>query len=261
MTEVAEKLILIEKLIDKVLILNDDPFLKQVKEKCTSCHDACKNSTQGDADDMKNLLKQYAQIVLDYTYSDEGKLVDESFPEDSYRQRIHEIFVWIDTIEELVLKCLPQITMTECLGHEIVECIHWRKGALLYMLCCTIKEDDRRVDNLNDEFFMNIKDGVGHLQKMLRVKREITEWNGDQHAVDLVNMGVYSDTHPLCMMYAGEMCYWYCQFNRKSMPDFNAKEIGQDLLSKYIKIVKSPLMFGWTSDKAEEFLTFLSQCP
>lgn len=217
MTEVAEKLILIEKLIDKVLILNDDPFLKQVKEKCTSCHDACKNSTQGDADDMKNLLKQYAQIVLDYTYSDEGKLVDESFPEDSYRQRIHEIFVWIDTIEELVLKCLPQIT--------------------------------------------NIKDGVGHLQKMLRVKREITEWNGDQHAVDLVNMGVYSDTHPLCMMYAGEMCYWYCQFNRKSMPDFNAKEIGQDLLSKYIKIVKSPLMFGWTSDKAEEFLTFLSQCP
>jgi hypothetical protein len=62
------------------------------------------------------------------------------------------------------------------------------------------------------------------------------------------------------MIYAGEMCYWYCQLQGETTLDFNAKVIGQDLLSKYIKIVKSPSMFGWTLDKAEEFLKFLSEC-
>ena len=36
----------------------------------------------------------------------------------------------------------------------MMECIHWRKGALLYMLCSTIKGDDKRQDQINDEFLL-----------------------------------------------------------------------------------------------------------
>ena len=32
------------------------------------------------------------QIVLDYTYVDETKLVDELFPQDTCKERIHTIF-------------------------------------------------------------------------------------------------------------------------------------------------------------------------
>lgn len=44
--------------------------------------------------------------------------------------------------------------MVDCLGHELVECINWRKGALLYMLCSTINGDSNREDQINDEFYM-----------------------------------------------------------------------------------------------------------
>lgn len=258
-TNIVERLVQIENLCKKSPISNDDPFLKEVKNKCTCLIDICRKST--DNDSLKNLLNQYAQIVLDYTYNDEGKLVDEDFPKESSKERIHDIFVWIDTIEELVKTCLPQTTtVIDCLGHEIVEVIHWRKGALLYMLCSTIKGDDKRQDQINDEFLVNIQNGVKHLQNMLTVQRNGSEWEGDQQAVDLANMGIFSDTHLLSMMYAGEMCYWYCQLQGETTLDFNAKVIGQDLLSKYIKIVKSPSMIGWTLDKAEEFLKFLSEC-
>lgn len=60
------------------------------------------------------------------------------------------------------------------------------------------------------------------------------------------------------MMYAGEMCYWYCEKADRTANDFDAKAIGKDFLTKYIQTVKSPLMFGWSTEKAEEFLKSLS---
>ena len=46
----------------------------------------------------------------------------------------------------------------------MMECIHWRKGALLYMLCSTIKGDDKRQDQINDEFLLvRIQQGTHYL--------------------------------------------------------------------------------------------------
>ncbi|CAG2251826.1 unnamed protein product [Mytilus edulis] len=255
-THITERLNQIHKLCEKALISNDDNVLKQLKDKCTCSIDVCKKTPSEES--LIELLKQYAQIVLDYTYIDETKLVDELFPQDTCKERIHTIFVWIDTIEELVKKCLPETSMVDCLGHELVECINWRKGALLYMLCSTINGDSNREDQINDEFYMNVKQGIEYLQQMLTGRTNTSEWEGDQDAVNLVNMGIYSDTHLLSMMYAGEMCYWLCNKPGQSTSDFNPKVIGQDLLSKYIACAKLPVMYGWSTDKAEEFVKVMS---
>ncbi|XP_052088838.1 RAB7A-interacting MON1-CCZ1 complex subunit 1-like isoform X6 [Mytilus californianus] len=209
---ITERLNQIHKLCDKALISNDDKVLKQLKDKCCCYIDVCKKSPSEES--LVELLKQYAQIVLDYTYIDETKLVDELFPQDTCKERIHTIFVWIDTIEELVKKCLPETS--------------------------------------------NVKQGIEYLQQMLSGRFNTSEWEGDQDAVNLASMGIYSDTHLLSMMYAGEMCYWFCNKPEQSTSDFNPKVIGQDLLSKYIACAKSPVMYGWSTDKAEEFLKVMS---
>ena len=38
--------------------------------------------------------------------------------------------------------CVRQVL--ESLGVEVVECIHWRKGALLYMYCHTVETNSRQ---------------------------------------------------------------------------------------------------------------------
>jgi hypothetical protein len=43
--------------------------------------------------------------------------------------------------------------------------------------------------NIIKLFLQNIQNGVKHLQNMLTVQRNGSEWEGDQQAVDLANMG------------------------------------------------------------------------
>ena len=43
-------------------------------------------------------------------------------------------------------KISPGRRPEELLGNEIAECLLWRKGALLYMYCSTVRQDDDRVN-------------------------------------------------------------------------------------------------------------------
>lgn len=76
--------------------------------------------------------------------------------------------------------------------------------------------------------------------------------------------GIYSDTHLLAMMYAGEMCYWYSQLkkNHPLLPssDLDERQIGVKYLQDYLKAVKGPLSVqGWSTERAEQFLHYFKK--
>ena len=47
---------------------------------------------------------------------------------------------------ELVKKVFGDFSLPmEILGKDFVECLHWRKGALIYMYCSTLQEQKERI--------------------------------------------------------------------------------------------------------------------
>uniref|UniRef100_A0A3P8RKV8 Uncharacterized protein n=1 Tax=Amphiprion percula TaxID=161767 RepID=A0A3P8RKV8_AMPPE len=81
---------------------------------------------------VSKLLQDYTQIILDITFYEEKKLVDQEFPEDCSPFKIQQLLE--DLTEPEVLKILP------VLGLELLECLDWRRGALLYMSCHTLHQ-------------------------------------------------------------------------------------------------------------------------
>ena len=107
--------------------------------------------------------------------------------------------------------------------------------------------------------------------------------------------GIFSDTHVLSLLYAGEMCFWYLKYSTSSsliapLPstvandvsdddknksqraitvaedgaeadekcEFNAREVGRKLLRLYLDVVAGPLKgHGWREERAAEILSFI----
>ena len=77
--------------------------------------------------------------------------------------------------------------------------------------------------------------------------------------------GVFSDTHLLALMYAGEMCYWHWQIqkdaksdlsaNHNRVRDFDSVSNGTKFLQKFVDVVKGSFQGnGWDCSKAEQIL-------
>lgn len=214
--------------------------------------------------------QEYAKAVLDYTFIDEGLLVDENFPRDSWKQRILSIFNDIDGIQAVVKRLNPEkenVEMVDVLGPEIVECMAWRKGALMYMYCATIQEEDK--DRIKEDpqcHAEQIECGIDLLQKMLMVRSplEVEQDSKERDVETLLRLGIYSDTHLLAMMYTGELCYWYAQLKHNHKinptPAVDEKRIGIKYLQDYLKAVKGPLSVqGWSTERAEQLLDYLQK--
>ena len=70
-------------------------------------------------------------------------------------------------------------------------------------------------------------------------------------------IGIYSDTHLLGLMYAGEMCYWHVKHQdpQQDNTQFNARDTGRKILNLYIDTVKEYMTGrGWNCDRAEQLL-------
>ena len=80
--------------------------------------------------------------------------------------------------------------------------------------------------------------------------------------------GVFSDTHLLALMYAGELCYWHWRIKNESSGDlgvrdvdeggakkFNSVSSGRRFLQKFVDIVKESFKGkGWDPTRAEQIL-------
>ncbi|NXE79353.1 CE051 protein, partial [Cochlearius cochlearius] len=228
------------------------------------------------------LLQLYTQAVLDITYFEENQLVDEDFPEETSLQGVKELLCILSEPEDLVRECNINEEPIDILGAELLECLYWRKGALLYMYCHTAKERSEWLRENTAIFKKCLNDGVHYLMKMLTVRCPL-QLNEDTSLQDkdtarLLSEGIFSDTHLLAMMYSGEMCYWglrHCGEGKRESLDvtdsvsdgdlscrsqhvsLDFRETGKNVLTKYVAVCEGPLKGqGWNTATAKQMLRY-----
>ncbi|NXS91416.1 CE051 protein, partial [Jacana jacana] len=224
------------------------------------------------------LLQLYTQALLDITYFEENQLVDEDFPEESSLQKVKELICILSEPEDLVRECNINEEPINILGAELVECLYWRKGALLYMYCHTAKERNEWLRENISIFKKCLNDGVQYLMKMLSLRcplrlNEDVSFQ-DKDTARLLSEGVFSDTHLLALMYGGEMCYWGVRHRGEGKQEslqamdcdpgcsrspssswLDFRETGKNLLTKYVAVCEGPLKsHGWSTARAKEML-------
>uniref|UniRef100_A0A4X2JQ14 RAB7A interacting MON1-CCZ1 complex subunit 1 n=1 Tax=Vombatus ursinus TaxID=29139 RepID=A0A4X2JQ14_VOMUR len=230
------------------------------------------------------LIKLYTQAILDMTYFEENKLVDEDFPEDTSLQKVKELITVLSEPEVVVKESNLHPKHSDILGTELLECLYWRRGALLYMYCHTVTAREEWHSAKRDVLKKCLIDGISYLLKMFNFRCPL-QLNEDVSFQDidtakLLSAGVFSDTHLLAMMYSGEMCYWglkYCvneepencdidtngpgtsRISLKESLDF--REIGEKILRKYMSICEGPLKGqSWNTTNAKKMLDFFQHC-
>ncbi|XP_067171602.1 RAB7A-interacting MON1-CCZ1 complex subunit 1 isoform X1 [Apteryx mantelli] len=251
----------------------DDTFLVNGSATLEKLKDLCKEEKEKAY--PSKLLQLYTQAVLDITYFEENQLVDEDFPEDYSLQKVKELICILSEPEDLVKECNINEEPTSILGTELFECLYWRKGALLYMYCHTVKERSEWLRENIGVFEKCLNDGVHYLMKMLsfRCPLQLDEDVSfqDKDTARLLSEGIFSDTRLLAMMYSGEMCYWglkHCgERKQKSLETtdpgssrlqsaaLDFREVGKNVLTKYVAVCEGPLKGqGWNTTSAKQML-------
>ncbi|GFR72490.1 UPF0600 protein C5orf51 [Elysia marginata] len=180
---------------------------------------------------LSNALQKIAQLVLDFTYVEECCLVDQDFLLQAAYERVTYIIETLSSVESLTIKAAPDNNPRDVLSPSLAECIHWRKGALLYMYCHTVNSRCSR-EQLPVHFLQCLQTGSKHLVAMLSTRslplwlniasdrmseQEMAGAGTSDDGPDLLSQGIYSDTHLLALMYLGEMCYWYAQLSQPAV--------------------------------------------
>uniref|UniRef100_A0A803YBD9 Uncharacterized protein n=1 Tax=Meleagris gallopavo TaxID=9103 RepID=A0A803YBD9_MELGA len=114
-----------------VFLAKGSAALEKLKDLCKEGKEKAQHST---------ILQLYTQAVLDITYFEESQLVDEDFAGESSLQKVKELICILSDPEDLVRECSINEEPVNILSTDLVECLYWRKGALLYMYCHTAKE-------------------------------------------------------------------------------------------------------------------------
>ncbi|XP_077027280.1 RAB7A-interacting MON1-CCZ1 complex subunit 1 isoform X2 [Agelaius phoeniceus] len=254
-----------------------DTFLAKGSANLDKLKDLCSEGKEHPS----TLFQLYTQAVLDITYFEENQLVDEDFPEESALPKLKELISVLSEPEDLVRECGIKEPIN-ILGAELLECLYWRKGALLYMYCHTAKERSEWVRENIATFKKCLNDGVQYLMKMLsfRCPLQLDEDISlqDKDTARLLSEGIFSDTHLLAMMYSGEMCYWGLKHcgegkqeslesidlvsnrdlgSRSQSISLDFQETGRNMLTKYVAVCEGPLKGqGWNTTNAKQMLHY-----
>lgn len=229
-----------------------------------------------------NLLELYTQAILDMTYFEENKLVDEDFPEDS-SQKVKELIGFLSEPEILVKENNMHPKHSDLLGDELLECLSWRRGALLYMYCHSLTKRREWLTRKSSFLKKYLVDGISYLLQMLNYRCPIQLNEGvsfqDLDTAKLLSEGIFSDIHLLAMMYSGEMCYWGLKHCADQQPEnhevdtgvsgasyttheetLDFREVGEKILKKYVSVCEGPLKEQeWNTTNAKQILNFFQQ--
>uniref|UniRef100_A0A8C2BB77 Uncharacterized protein n=1 Tax=Cyprinus carpio TaxID=7962 RepID=A0A8C2BB77_CYPCA len=91
-------------------------------------------------------------VVLDITFYEENRLVDQEFPEDTSPFKIQQL------LQDLTE---PEVLVQSVLGLELLECLYWRRGALLYMYCHTLHQRKQWIKK-NKATFLKVLSPTSH---------------------------------------------------------------------------------------------------
>uniref|UniRef100_A0A3P8X9B7 CE051 n=1 Tax=Esox lucius TaxID=8010 RepID=A0A3P8X9B7_ESOLU len=223
----------------------------------------------GESSSLPKLLQDYTQVILDITFYEENKLVDQEFPEDCSPFKIQQLLQDLTEPEVLAGRLAPAQEVQSVLGLEVLECLYWRRGALLYMYCHTLHQRKQWIKKNKTTFLKCIQEGVRYLMRMLQVRNSVKLNDGvvfhDSATANFLAEGIFSDTHLLTMMYIGEMCFWAVKYEDCSVDSTERKEdrlhfrdIGTQILHKYVLACEGPLQGqGWNTENAKEILSIL----
>ncbi|XP_029074863.1 UPF0600 protein C5orf51 homolog isoform X3 [Monodon monoceros] len=163
------------------------------------------------------------------TYFEENKLVDEDFPEDS-SQKVKELISFLSEPEILVKENNMHPKHCDLLGDELLECLSWRRGALLYMYCHSLTKRREWLTRKSSLLKKYLVDGISYLLQMLNFRCPIQLNEGvsfqDLDTAKLLSEGIFSDIHLLAMMYSGEMCYWGLKHCADQQPENHEVDTG-----------------------------------
>ncbi len=93
------------------------------------------------------------QSCLDSTYHLECQLVDKEFLDPITRVQIVQI---IETLSLPLTMCGLLGCEVGQLGVDIIECLHWRVGALMYMYCHMVLTVEERKKEIDIEHFKEV---------------------------------------------------------------------------------------------------------
>uniref|UniRef100_A0A8C5LDX2 Uncharacterized protein n=1 Tax=Jaculus jaculus TaxID=51337 RepID=A0A8C5LDX2_JACJA len=217
-----------------------------------------------------HLLELHTQAILDMTYFEDNKLVDEDFPEDSSPEKVEELISFLSEPEILVKENNVNSESCDLFGDELLECLSWRRGALLSMYCHSLTKRREWLSRKSNFLQKYLVDGISYLLQMLNYRCPI----------QLLSAGIFSDIHVLAMMYSGEMCYWglmHCAYQQlescevdtgvsgagctlhKEPLDF--REVGEKFLKKYVFVCEGTLKEQeWNTTNAKQILNYFQHC-
>ncbi|KAG7331911.1 hypothetical protein KOW79_003745 [Hemibagrus wyckioides] len=253
----------------------DDDYLQNassVLEKLKSLY-----THAGESSSLPRLLQDYTQVILDITFYEENKLVDQEFPEEISPFKIQQLLQDLTEPELLAARLAPSQEVQAVLGLELLECVYWRRGALLYMYCHTLHQRKQWIKKNKATFLKCVQEGVRYLMKMLQVRSSLKLSDGvvfhDSNTANLLTEGTLSDTHLLTMMYIGELCFWAVKYEEgggggggvggmdsaQCRDDtLHFRDIGTHILLKYVRVCEGPLQGqGWNTENAKEILNIL----
>lgn len=226
----------------------------------------------GESSSLPKLLQDYTQVILDITFYEENKLVDQEFPEEISPFKIQQLLQDLTEPELLASRLAPSQEVQAVLGLELLECVYWRRGALLYMYCHTLHQRKQWIKKNKATFLKCVQEGVRYLMKMLQVRSSVKLSDGvvfhDSNTANLLTEGTLSDTHLLTMMYIGELCFWAVKYEEGGGGGVDSaqyrddtlhfRDIGTHILLKYLRVCEGPLQGqGWNTENAKEILNIL----
>ena len=103
---------------------------------------------------LKSALHSFSQSVLDFTYYHECSLANAEFTSTSSLDVIMNIIQMLSLPVQL---CGPPGGLARLLGTELLECLYWRVGAMLYMYCYSLHEKEEKKENIDKERFLKVK--------------------------------------------------------------------------------------------------------
>ncbi|OCU02567.1 UPF0600 protein C5orf51 homolog [Xenopus laevis] len=252
----------------------EDSVLSKASATLQSLSTHC--SEEKDILDIASFFHLYTKAILDITFFEENQLVDRDFQGDDSLSKVRELIQILSEPEHLVKEFRQnQKAPVADLDVELSECLHWRRGALLYMYCHTVGEHEGWCLQNKGTFLQCLKDGTSYLLKMLTIRSPVhlneEVLFQDLNTATLLSKGIFSDIHVLALMYCGEMCYWalnYCRHEEqvshghsdRSSTTLDFQEVGEGALDKYVSVCEGPLHGqGWNTEKAKTMQEFFKK--
>jgi len=264
-----------------------DELIKELNSMKINCNKSKSNSDQNEST-IKS-IETYAKTVLSVTWTHETRITNDSFKSETSEQDLQTIIYLLDGIKDLChelndVKTSNDKNDYDCvkslLGIDFVECLLWRKGALLYAYCnCKLNDDkdllnDQEIVAGNDELadeearhkmLTHLIDGIQWFRLFLSQRQSMDDLLTDEKVSStqsLIANKIFSDNHLLSMMYLSEMCYWYEKYSNKWQlyvhTDFDVREYAKRYLTIYVNAVENCFKsFGWNCDKAKQLLTLI----